>query len=81
MHDENAVQSATKRAPWNKGKLIGPKPPLIPKHVQNNDDKEPEEAHGPHHHRHVSAVVRAIEYASFKPLPPDPQAVANRAHA
>ena len=33
MHDENVVQSATRRPPWNKGKLIGPKPPLMPKHV------------------------------------------------
>jgi hypothetical protein len=24
---------ATRRRPWNKGKLIGPKPPLQPKHV------------------------------------------------
>jgi hypothetical protein len=23
----------TRRRPWNKGKLIGPKPPLQPKHV------------------------------------------------
>ena len=23
----------TRRSPWNKGKLIGPKPPLQPKHV------------------------------------------------
>ena len=33
MHEENAVQSATRRTPWNKGKLIEPKPPLLPKHV------------------------------------------------
>jgi hypothetical protein len=25
--------SAQRRTPWNKGKLIGPKPPLRPKHV------------------------------------------------
>jgi hypothetical protein len=23
----------TKRIPWNKGRLIGQKPPLLPKHV------------------------------------------------
>src|SRR4051812_20962610 len=31
-HDDCAP-SAPKRRPWNKGKLIGPKPPLRPKHV------------------------------------------------
>ena len=31
--DENHVSSQPKRTPWNKGKLIGPKPPLRPKHV------------------------------------------------
>jgi len=31
--DENSVQSQPKRIPWNKGKLIGPKPPLRSKHV------------------------------------------------
>jgi hypothetical protein len=30
MPDSNAVPS---RTPWNKGKLIGAKPPLRPKHV------------------------------------------------
>ena len=30
---ENALLTSPKRAPWNKGKLIGPKPPLRPKHV------------------------------------------------
>jgi hypothetical protein len=25
--------NVVKREPWNKGKLIGPKPPLLPKHV------------------------------------------------
>jgi integrase len=29
----DSVPSAPKRGPWNKGKLIGPKPPLRPKHV------------------------------------------------
>ena len=34
MHDtENLITSATKRIPWNKGKLTGAKPPLRPKHV------------------------------------------------
>jgi integrase len=30
---QNLVASAEKRIPWNKGKLIGPKPPLRQKHV------------------------------------------------
>src|SRR5438874_626847 len=30
---ENAFPTASKRMPWNKGKLIGAKPPLRPKHV------------------------------------------------
>jgi integrase len=31
--NENPVPTASKRIPWNKGKLIGAKPPLRPKHV------------------------------------------------
>jgi integrase len=31
--DGNHVSNLSKRTPWNKGKLIGPKPPLRPKHV------------------------------------------------
>jgi hypothetical protein len=31
--DENHVSSQPKRTPWDKGKLIGLKPPLRPKHV------------------------------------------------
>jgi hypothetical protein len=31
--DENPVLIAAKCKPWNKGKLIGAKPPLRPKHV------------------------------------------------
>src|SRR6266571_6455559 len=30
---ENAFPTASKRTPWNKGKLTGAKPPLRPKHV------------------------------------------------
>ncbi len=30
---ENSVLAAPQRTPWNKGKLIGAKPPLRPKHV------------------------------------------------
>src|SRR6202790_234046 len=30
---ENAIAAAIRRAPWNKGKLTGAKPPLRPKHV------------------------------------------------
>jgi hypothetical protein len=34
MHDhDNANPNSLKRVPWNKGKLIGAKPPLRPKHV------------------------------------------------
>jgi hypothetical protein len=34
MHDhDNANPNGLKRVPWNKGKLIGAKPPLRPKHV------------------------------------------------
>jgi|SRR5262252_5826744 len=34
MQDDNhSAPSASKRTPWNKGKLIGAKPPLRPKHV------------------------------------------------
>jgi hypothetical protein len=29
----NFIPYASKRTPWNKGKLIGAKPPLRPKHV------------------------------------------------
>ena len=29
----DAIPQATRREPWNKGKLIGAKPPLRPKHV------------------------------------------------
>jgi hypothetical protein len=32
---ENADPTAPKRVPWNKGKLIGAKPPLRPKHVRS----------------------------------------------
>jgi hypothetical protein len=31
--DENFLPPLPKRTPWNKGKLIGPKPPLRQKHV------------------------------------------------
>jgi hypothetical protein len=30
---EGSIPTAPKRTPWNKGKLIGAKPPLWPKHV------------------------------------------------
>src|ERR1700730_2288026 len=30
---ENSSATMSRRVPWNKGKLIGPKPPLRPKHV------------------------------------------------
>ena len=34
MHDDqNPAIAAFKRTPWNKGKLIGPRPPLRQKHV------------------------------------------------
>jgi hypothetical protein len=31
--NETYLLAATSRTPWNKGKLIGAKPPLRPKHV------------------------------------------------
>ena len=34
METDNKTSASTApRRPWNKGKLIGPKPPLQPKHV------------------------------------------------
>jgi hypothetical protein len=33
MQDQVIATSAPKRAPWNKGKMTGAKPPLRPKHV------------------------------------------------
>jgi hypothetical protein len=33
MQKENSVLSPPKRAPWNKGKLIGARPPLLARHV------------------------------------------------
>jgi hypothetical protein len=33
QHHMNADQTELKRVPWNKGKLIGAKPPLRSKHV------------------------------------------------
>jgi integrase len=33
MQHENPPPTASRRAPWNKGKLTGAKPPLRPKHV------------------------------------------------
>ena len=33
LNHDNHVPTATRRTPWNKGKLIGAKPPLRPKHV------------------------------------------------
>jgi integrase len=32
-NDANSLSQASRRAPWNKGKLIGAKPPIQPKHV------------------------------------------------
>ena len=33
MHDAETLITSTERAPWNKGKVTGAKPPLRPKHV------------------------------------------------
>ena len=33
LDHENQILTALTRRPWNKGKLIGPKPPLRPRHV------------------------------------------------
>jgi hypothetical protein len=30
---DNVFSATSRRTPWNKGKLIGAKPPLRPKHV------------------------------------------------
>jgi hypothetical protein len=29
----NTIENVSKRVPWNKGKVVGAKPPLRPKHV------------------------------------------------
>jgi hypothetical protein len=39
--DANLVTPTPKRAPWNKGKLIGAKPPLRQKHVWANTHHAP----------------------------------------
>ena len=33
MENENSILPPPKRTPWNKGKLIGAKPPLLARHV------------------------------------------------
>ena len=33
MQDDNLIPPRSKRTPWNKGKLIGAKPPFLPRHV------------------------------------------------
>src|SRR5260370_7922333 len=33
MPDDETCSPANKRTPWNKGKLIGARPPLRPKHI------------------------------------------------
>jgi integrase len=33
MDDDNSIRPSPKRTPWNKGKLIGAKPPLLARHV------------------------------------------------
>jgi hypothetical protein len=33
MKDDRSTLPARKRTPWNKGKLIGAKPPLLTRHV------------------------------------------------
>src|SRR5690348_8345979 len=33
MNDNSNVTAASKHTPWNKGKMIGAKPPFRPKHV------------------------------------------------
>jgi integrase len=33
MDDDNSILPSPKRTPWNKGKLIGAKPPLLARHV------------------------------------------------
>jgi hypothetical protein len=33
VQNENSILAAPKRTPWNKGKLIGAKPPLLARYV------------------------------------------------
>ncbi len=42
-NNESVSLNDRPRVPWNKGKLIGPKPPLRPKHV----DQNPTDGRGP----------------------------------
>ena len=45
MHDqETSATSASKRDPWNKGRLTGAKPPLHPRHALA---PKPDEEHAP----------------------------------
>jgi hypothetical protein len=40
MQEENSLLSPPERAPWNKGKLIGAKPPLLARHVWGMEARE-----------------------------------------
>ena len=37
----SASECLPKRVPWNKGKIVGAKPPLRPKHVRVYTDEAP----------------------------------------
>jgi hypothetical protein len=38
MENENSILPPPKRTPWNKGKLIGAKPPLLARHEVHSDE-------------------------------------------
>jgi hypothetical protein len=46
VNETNAVRA--RRRPWNKGKLIGPKPPLQPKHRRHPAFAPPRGTHPTH---------------------------------
>jgi hypothetical protein len=54
MEDENSILPPRKRTPWNKGKLIGAKPPLLARHVWSIRTK-------------LQSERRARELAMFNP--------------
>ena len=37
MTEASSIATASARFPWNKGKIIGAKPPLRPKHVWSSE--------------------------------------------
>ena len=41
MDDDNSILPPPKRTPWNKGKLIGAKPPLLARQLGDCDRRYP----------------------------------------